>query len=205
MFRSLATLSLALLLVLSLSVSGLAKRDLTKSVVPLQNDQYQTFCTAFSINEQEHLYMTAGHCAAYARDAHTQVWIQSGWAKLVFARFGDGEDIAIYQAQFGAPAVELAGSGVKVGDRISVLGYPYGLLKAIHVQGYVAGKAVPIGEGWPISDVLDITVAGGNSGSPVLNGDGDVIGLLWGGMTDSPHALSIPLEVLKRMTGGYWD
>ena len=205
--RSLARLSLALLFVLALPVCGFTKQDITKSVVPLQTYDYKTFCTAFSINEQEHLYMTAGHCVAYSIENKVPMMIKGGWAVPVMARFGDGNDIAVIHAEYGSPAVKMSSHAPEVGDAISIIGFPYGLAKAIEVHGYLAGKSVPLsdpGMEWPISDVLDITVAGGNSGSPVFNEDGRVVGLLWGGMTSSPHALSIPWEMINRLAGGYY-
>lgn len=191
--RIFSTLLLALTLLMPV-----AARDarLEQSVQPLQFEG-QTFCTAFSINEHEGLWATAKHCAVFVLEKHLTVTIGGVWAQPVYLAAMD--DVAIYQSARHAPALRLASRAPAVGDTIRVEGYPYGLFRLIEARGYVAARMEPTDNG--ISDVLDVTVAGGNSGSPVLNASGDVVGVLWGKFQESDHALSVPLETVSRELG----
>ena len=191
----------AALLAAFLFVSPL-KADLDP-VQPLKNKQHQTFCTTFSINEKEDYWATARHCVRAAQERGYGMFILGEKASVVFESVGD-DDVAILEAETDAPSLKLSKEPLEVGDEVVIKGFPYGLPRLIKVKGYLAAKGVPLGPGAPISDILDITVAGGNSGSPVLNEDGKVVGLLWGGFVNSPHAASIPWETLKRIVGDYF-
>ena len=172
-------------------------------VQPLQNEQRRTFCTAFSINEDEDYWLTARHCARAAVEQGWGMYILGEEAVLVFESVG-ADDVAVLKAVTEAEELELAKKPLKVGDEVRISGFPYGLPRLVQVKGLLAAKSVPIGPNAPISDILDITVAGGNSGSPVFNKKGEVVGLLWGSFIDSPHALSIPWETLTRLVGNYF-
>lgn len=191
-----AILALALLI----PAPALARKaSLEQSVQPLQFEG-GTFCTAFSINEHEGLWATARHCAVFVLEKHLTVTIGNVWAIPVYVSPSD--DIAIYQSAKHAQALRLAPQAPAVGDTIRVEGYPYGLFRLIEARGYLAARDEPTDNG--ISDVLDVTVAGGNSGSPVLNASGDVVGILWGKFQESDHALSVPLSTVARSIGGYF-
>jgi S1-C subfamily serine protease len=128
-------------------------------------------------------------------------------------------DLAVFHADTNVPALKLAKQSVepcnpvtvarKPCDVIFIQGFPYGLPKLVTVIGYLAARDVPIlhptYEIVMPSDILDITTAGGNSGSPVMNSKGEVIGVLWGGFIESPHSLAIPLESVRRALLGYFE
>lgn len=196
-------LHVLLIAALSFPALGAARRPkrVSDSVLPLQNEHFKTFCTAFSINEVERLWMTAKHCVEAAEERGWEMRLNKGWAEAVYISPGF-DDIAILQAEYAGVALKLAEKAPQVGDDLYIQGFPYGLPVLVTTRGILAAKGLPI-KGRPMSDILDITVAGGNSGSPVFK-DGKVIGLLWGGFVNSPHSLSIPWETLKRLTSEYW-
>ncbi len=204
--RPLVSLLASLLLVSSLSVTTLARKaSMDQSVRPLKYNG-QTFCTTWSINEKQGYWATAAHCPlfiAHDRLDPSLVSIGNGWAYVV--AISNNEDVAVYQASVHAPALLLAQYSAEVGDKIEVVGHPYGLFRLITTQGYMAGRMEPADHGnyIQVSDVLDVTVAGGSSGSPVMKTDGYVTGLLWGKFTDSDHALSVPLDALRRVLAGF--
>jgi hypothetical protein len=170
------------------------------SIQPLQHDGI-TFCTAFSINAQEHFWATAKHCARAAHEYQWEMTIAGSWAAVFYVP-PDPDDVVVLVAGVGAPAVRLAKTAPTVGDAVEIRGYPYGLGKLVTVRGIVAARMIPIPDR-PFSDILDITVAGGNSGSPVLK-DGKVVGVLWGRFLHSEHALSMPWESIQRAIGVYF-
>lgn len=201
---ALARLFAALLLVTFLGGCSVTVRpDLapsvpTYSVQPLQMNG-SNFCTAFSVNEAQGYWMTAAHCVDAASMMQTMLGGQmslAGYPATVVYR-DDYWDMAVVQSYFKAPALRLAPAAVRPGARITIIGFPYGVSQHVTVEGYLAARNLPIEDKHP-SDVLDATVAGGNSGSPVLSG-GYVVGVLWGRFIDSEHALGVPYEALKNV------
>lgn len=199
-------LILSTLLILSLAVPGMARKaSMEQSVRPLQtpsdSGQLVSFCTAFSISEKEGLWATARHCAVFAEEMQLTVSIGGSWAIVVYESPTD--DMALFQSGTKAPVLTLSGQEPQVGDPITIEGFPYGLFRLIESKGHMAARQEPTDNG--VSDVLDIAVAPGSSGSPVLNKDGNVIGILWGKFDKSDHALSVPWEAVRRSLGVYFD
>lgn len=163
---------------------------------PVQPLQYHgdTFCTAFSIAEKAGYFATAAHCAAYALDKEVTIGGEPAW--VVFVGFPSA-DVAVFQVDLHAPAFKLAKVAPEVGDAIEVIGYPYGITRTV-TFGTMAARRIPLKhpstDYYMTSDILAITSAPGNSGSPVLNAKGELIGVLWGGFSDSPHALGVSYE-----------
>lgn len=199
--RKITALVLAVLLILP--ACGYAA-PISSSVQPLQSNG-RTFCTAFSINETEGYWGSAAHCAAYVLEEGLEVTINGQPAWIVSISF-PAADIAVFQSEFKAPAFELASKNPEVGDALYIVGFPYGITKTL-TKGFLAAKSIPIKHPstgyYMASDILDITTAGGNSGSPVFNEKGQVIGVLWGGFTASPHSLAVPLDATRRAFQGF--
>lgn len=181
-----------------------AKPRLVDSVMPLTNQEHQNFCTAFNINEKQHLWVTAGHCVAVAYDRGWELKLGGEWVVIQFYWFDEAHDIAVLKAAVTAEALNLAKKAPEVGTKLEVWGHPYGLPVLVRARGILAAKGVPI-PGRALSDILDLTVAGGNSGSPVLDTKDRVIGVLWGKFIDSSLSLSIPYESIKQDIGIYWN
>lgn len=178
---------------------------LTDSIQPLQM-KGQTFCTAFAINGKEKLWATAKHCIqaadeALAYDGDSFITLKGEPVTILFQSPGK-DDIAVIQARVGGTPLQLALFSPDVGDNVMVAGYPYGLFGLVEVWGHIASRSVPL-DGVPNSDILDITIAGGNSGSPVLM-NGQVVGLLWGRFRESEHGVALPWENVKRLIGSYF-
>ena len=193
LFRVAATL--LLLTALAVPTSARSPR-LEQSVQPLQFEG-DTFCTAFSINEAEGLWASAKHCAVFVLEKKLPVTIGGVWAMPVY--LAPMDDISVWQSAKHAPALRLADKAPKVGDLVRIEGYPMGLFRLIESRGFVAARQEPTDNG--VSDVLDIAVYGGSSGSPVLNSQDEVVGLLWGGWPGTGFALSVPWETVLKLIG----
>ena len=211
---------LALLLAAFLALAPIPVAEAGKPLDSVQAIQYQgrTFCTVFSINKDEGYFGSAGHCAfaVIAKNLDGKVTILGSPATIEMV--GLQYDVAVFKADIhNIPALNLADNSVepcsptkvRECEFISIQGFPYGLPRLVTVTGHMAARAVPIMhpsyEIYMNSDVLDITIAGGNSGSPVMNEYGEVIGILWGGFIDSPHSLSVPLKSVRASMLGYFE
>lgn len=206
MFRQIAAAVIAATLI----VSGCAaKKSITESIQPIKLAG-RTFCTVFSINKKEGNWGTAGHCAAYAYE-QMQMTGQIptiGDFPAIIAYVDPMYDVAVFQSEYQKPALKLAKESQEVGEFVMIIGYPYGITRTV-TKGFMGARNIPIMhptyEIYMRSDILDITTAGGNSGSPVFNDKDEVIGVLWGGFVNSPHSLAVPLESIKRAFEGFWE
>jgi S1-C subfamily serine protease len=78
------------------------------------------------------------------------------------------------------------------GEHVEAIGNPHAL-PFVHTWGRV-GNAKPQKYGpWRSVIILDITVAGGMSGGPVLDRNGEVIAIVVGGLSDQKQEQIIPI------------
>ncbi len=170
----------------------------------------QTYCTAWSVNEQEGYWASAGHCALGAMDATAKTegefsTLDGVQAAVIY--IDPFVDVAIFQADVHADAFKLAKKAAEVGDGVIVVGFPFGLARA-RTAGSMAIRSLwlvhPIIHNYVLNDVLDLTTAPGNSGSPVFDVHGKVVGLLWGGFGEVPMSLTVPLDALRTSIGRFF-
>lgn len=168
------------------------------SVYPLLDKNHNIFCTAFSINERAGYWMTARHCAqSNTVNAAWEATIDNQWALVIYR--DPAHDIAVIQSAARHPALKMASRGSEPGDAAVIIGYPWGMPRGQSTTfGHIAALLVPI-ENWYPSDIYDITVAPGNSGSPVLNLDGRIVGLVWGRFEASNHTLAMSWDDVRRV------
>lgn len=152
-------------------------------------------CTAFSVGSGS--WMTAAHCAEGILIVREHGLVATMSGHRVEVEYVDPDyDFAVLSSSLKAPALRFASKAPQVDDPISVEGHPYGVPSVVRMTGTIAARMVPF-NGIP-SDILDVTIGGGNSGSPVLNVAGEVVGVIWGRFEESEHALSVPWEMLGR-------
>lgn len=112
----------------------------------------------------------------------------------------DGKDVAVIKVEGrNFPTVRLGNSDkVRTGERIFVAGYPssadlgnwgnaQSLLEWSWAQGTVSSDRKATQQGAPLIQVNAEGIKPGSSGGPVMNTDGEVVGLLTFGSLGGPH------------------
>jgi hypothetical protein len=125
-------------------------------------------CTAWKLTDE--LVATAGHCCD-AGSTYTMSGENTLIANTAENVFDDDiHDICVLRGKLKGPAIELASDEPSVGAPVWTAGYPKGwfLISAGHWAGRDEDN-----EG-----ICSVVVAGGASGSPVLNARGRAIGVL---------------------------
>lgn len=165
--------------------------------------QMRGACTAFSINEQKDLFMTAAHCVdngTYTVDQHI-AWL---------AYFNDEIDVAVLVSP-GASKVALKPSTIEIdhGQDIFATGFAFGFETPMSLAGKVASLGVlGIDEQYP-KQVFLVTrpgVIGGMSGGPLTDAVGDVISVnqMTGSWNGTDVAFSRPQKVVMEATKQFW-
>lgn len=85
------------------------------------------------------------------------------------------------------------------GDSVWSLGNPLGL-KFVAFYGHVAGRARPLGD-WALVLPLDLTIAPGNSGGPLIDTAGRVVGIVVATMRGVPIGAAVPSSAVCRLMG----
>ncbi len=145
----------------------------------------------------------------------------------VTARLADKKELVIKQVLASSEASDLAvllvpeGSGhylplgdsahLKVGDPVAVVGSPLGL-SAVFTRGEVSAirEEGPDAEDLDVGDVdtrawrVQVTapISPGSSGSPVVNSEGEVIGIAVGVMGGEALNFAVPVQLLKDLLAG---
>ncbi|MEX0592374.1 MAG: serine protease [Nitriliruptoraceae bacterium] len=109
-------------------------------------------------------------------------------------------DLAILQLadDAGLPVAQLRTTSIEVGEAIVVVGYPGGGPATV-----TTGKVVGLVDGEVLGEAagvlrIDAEIRQGNSGGPVLDQDGLVIGVVFAIETDSGMGLAVPVATLME-------
>jgi len=181
--------------------SAVASR-LQASTVAISCALHQTnTCTAFSINRDQGLYLTAAHCvpASYSADEVDEPRIDGQPVTVVF--LSTELDLAIVQATVKRPALEPRTEPLLVGSEVVSYGYGYGgptpILRTGIVSGFMADPTT--GAEW---QMLDNALVGGMSGGPIVDRDGRIVGV--NSKSDGLSGLSLSIGQILRATQ-FWS
>jgi serine protease Do len=128
--------------------------------------------------------MTAAH-VVHAMDEITVEFIGGEAVKARVVASEPAADLSLIQLERVPPGVKVArlanSSSVRVGDQALVVGAPYGLAYSLSV-GYISARWPPnsVYPAFPLAEFFqtDATINTGNSGGPLFNMAGDVIGIV---------------------------
>lgn len=145
---------------------------------------YTTGGTGFIVDTKGYL-VTNAHVVEGAKNIAVQNSKGEYLAKVVFTDIQ--KDIAILKIEddnfkpFTAIPYAVSRSSAALADQIFTLGYPRN--EIVYGQGYLSAKTGFNGD--TLSCQIDIAANRGNSGSPILNKNGEVIGILNGRQTNT--------------------
>jgi serine protease Do len=145
---------------------------------------YTTGGTGFIIDAKGYL-VTNAHVVTGAKNIAVQNSKGEYFAKVVYTDFQ--KDIAILKIEdeefkpFASIPYSVSKSSADLADPIYTLGYPRN--EIVYGQGYLSSKTGFNGD--TLSCQIEIAANRGNSGSPILNKNGEVIGILNGRQTNT--------------------
>lgn len=151
-----------------------AEAALRASTSALWQADGEPYCTAAAI--APHVWLTAGHCAPRG-DGETVGALRLP-AVTVFEN--DAVDLAVVQSLATAPPLAL-GPPPSIGDILSTAGYGHrgGLPQLVLRAGRLLFGRLSFNGDQP-SGILDLPSVHGDSGSPVADNAGRLVGVVWG-------------------------
>ena len=141
-------------------------------------------------------FLSAGHCADdIVKMSATDVKIEGH--VVTVKSYDTIRDIAFFKTEedkITIPVAKLNFSPLPVGEHVTIVGWPVDLGEVIG-DGKIASKIGPHGP-WPVSNIVVAAVAPGNSGGPVYNDKGEVVGIVVGMLGQTSISIIIPVSVI---------
>jgi len=159
------------------------KVDSNNTVIgELSRVTFTTGATGFLIDAKGYL-VTNAHVVKGAGRIEVQNGLGEYKAHLVY--INDTTDLAVLKiddSTFRAPAIPygISKTGMELGEEIFTLGYPRN--EIVYGKGYMSAKTGYNGD--TLTCQVTVPANPGNSGTPVLNKDGDVVGIIRGSQHD---------------------
>ncbi len=197
----------SILLILTLAFPpGVLATEKPASIEALRHGQGSIHCTVFSINEHEHLWMTAHHCVVNHDETSKNPYGDNqinGESVTIYKDFPDMDVAIVRTERQSAPALKLAGRAPSIGDSVSVTGHGLGWESLTTFAGVVVLPSFMSEDGQFFS-IFDMTVFPGHSGSPVFNAKGEVVSVCQIRFTFGRGSGGAAWIDLQRETKTYW-
>lgn len=177
--------------------------------------------TAFQLNTSKGKFLISNAHVCKAVGEFAMATHLEGQQVVKVLKYDDRADLCLLSPVSGLDGLDLASDKAEVGDTIAVLGHP-----ALQPQTLSKGRVVGYGVVEVVTGVYDeatctgpgasqvfifclqpyvavstnALIYGGNSGSPVFNIYGDVLGVIFASDNQRHHGVYVPLSDLQRFT-----
>jgi S1-C subfamily serine protease len=152
--------------------------------------------SGFAIDD--HLLVTNRHVVDGADVLQVSTW-QGDTLDVTVNGYALGDDLALVETRQPLPETLELGGGVSAGDQVAVVGYPEGR-RLRFAEGEVIDRVdgVLFGES---ARILRLTneVRPGNSGGPLVDEDGAVVGVVFAIEIATGYGLAVPVKALKKV------
>ncbi|MGH8899143.1 MAG: S1C family serine protease [Egibacteraceae bacterium] len=146
-----------------------------------------------------HALVTNRHVIANASEIQVNTWDGQS-LKAAVSRVTYYSDLALVVVDGDLPLVGmLAPRDAQVGDHVTVAGFPLGGQQTVadgDVLDYVVGAN--LGDGIQVMR-LNATAQPGNSGGPVIDRRGEVVGVVYAIELATQHALAVPASAVRSL------
>lgn len=175
-----------------------------ESTVCLMFEEDQTSCSATGWIAGSDLVASCGHCAPHAHEegeeVSTTLWFRTLEGTIFQAEvleISSIHDLAIFRVTSETTDLPnaLPTGFVKEGDPLLAVGHPSGIGTWVSVIGVVLEV-----DGWGEGGyTADLPTKSGMSGSPAVNRDGEVVGVVSGSTTSGETLDPYPLEIVTSL------
>lgn len=199
-----AAAGLAAVLFTTMSLLPTLMHQPEKSVVMLVTSDGRSGGTGFEVlSPSGHKYIVTNEhmCAVGA----TNAIVNGRTIPLRVIEQQPTPDLCLLEPIAGLPPLRLAGQDLRPGDLIDIYGYGM-LLPLTHTSGVYVGDSGPMITAYFgfVSGYATAQILPGNSGSPVLNSNGDVVGIVFAsGEAIGYRTLFVVLKDLKDFLAPY--
>lgn len=179
-----------------------AAAKVNKSVIRLTIGNEEGSCTAFSINEKAHFFMSAAHCASV-----NGVFESATHARLEPVWYSEEMDVMVLMgSELSRPALKAAKSDPVVGNDIMAVGYGWGFDKPLFRAGHVSQMYLGLYDLFPGQEFLvtDFVIIPGMSGGPIVNTKSEVVSVNQLG-DSSTIGLGRPISRIYAATKEFWE
>lgn len=151
------------------------------------------YCTAAHIGGDQ--WLTAGHCAAVAEGFPSTI----AGHPVAQIRYTMSPDIGVLTVPGTSyyPALRVATRPMRFGDKVHYIGYPgyAGLMHRGVFEGTVGNR------GYDQEVEILVFLDGGGSGSPLLNEDGEIVGVMVSSFRGRPYSYATPMPQTLVFSG----
>jgi S1-C subfamily serine protease len=181
-----------------------AERRARRLTVRVRNLTCEGVVTGSGFALGDDLLVTNRHVLAGAEELEVSTWDGKAF-RVASARVGALGDVGLVSVEESLPLAGELGRPPEAGDLVTVVGYPRGGPLTL-AEGAVVDRIDGAALGIPGSVVrLSAHVEPGNSGGPVLNGRGQIAGIVYARQRGTGFGLAIPVDTFRRLArvGGY--